>query len=309
MENEVSVALVGPSGSGKTQFAELLYLTFADLTSKGKLEGTLNIPITINLIELVDDLINRGLGPRRTLPAKEAAKAYLQIRFRTSFFRRRSAKIPIADLSGETYRLLMSGILGKYFFTSEQLQSFLSSNGISNQEFKTITDLVLNSSVILLLANIEYIENLPSMPQETDRPDATLATFIASLVQYKQFNPDSPKLKGIAVVLTHYDGPSRDNLVARGFDFRVGSRREMALQKYVKERMITTYAQLRYVMKDMGVKVQYFYSGCEAELDANRKPVYDGERQKFEIDSSKHRPKYTPEEFERLTNWIKEILS
>jgi hypothetical protein len=308
MTEPISVALVGPVDSGKTQFASLLYLTLVDLSNKGQFEGVLNVPVTINLMELVNDLVTRGLGPDKTTISKEVLEAYLEVSYKGFLSRRKTLRVPVADLSGESYRFLMTGITRQHFYDAVALKSYVESTGISDDEFRTMTNSILDAPVLILLANLEYTENSKQVPQGILAPDSALATFLGALHEYKNHRTDLKKPKGLALVMTHYDGPLKTALQTQGLGF---DRHEDGVTKeehYAHTKLPLTNAQLDYFKSNWGTKIRYFFSGCQPVLE-NNKPTFEGSRQKFEVNPNTSRPNYTHEEFEQLVKWIKELLS
>jgi len=308
VKNLKTVGLVGPVGSGKTQFAELLYLTLADLSSHGKFEGILNIPVTVNILEFVDDLLNHGLGPSKTDVSKELLEAHIEISFKDWIARRRTFKISIADISGENYTSLMTGIIRDSYYDRDGLQKFMTTYGITMVDFKTIVNVILDSSVFVLLANMEHVIGLKQPQENTPPPDSALSTFLGALAAYKRKIKDSPSPKAIAIVLTHYDGAVKNALRTKGVSFEA-STRENDIENYVNRELPLTSAQLRPLKSAWNMRVNYFYSGCEPELDKNGEAVFEGPRQRFRIDASTKRPEYSADEFERLANWLKSFLT
>jgi len=306
--DDFTIALVGPVGSGKTQFAELLYLTLADLTARGELDGVLNIPVTNNIMELVDDLISRNLGPSRTLVTKEVAETCFKVKYRTFLGGGRTVKIPVADLSGETLKAFMTGVLGQEYFDDEQKRAFLTRQTLSQEDFEVVAETILNSSGLILCANLAYLEDTRTIPADAPAPDPALGTFLAALAKYKELYPKTRKPRAIAVVLTHYDSGVKSALLSKNliFDSKTG---HSALIRYVEKRMVSTNGQLEHLQREWGTDVHFYYSGCEPEVDPiTNLPMFDTmmtDRQRFKINEATGRPYYPVEEYTALAQWLK----
>jgi hypothetical protein len=185
---------------------------------------------------------------------------------------RKQSDMPICDLAGEDLCLLIEKV--NAMRTLEQTAQ-LNANRIIN--------MIVQSSGLMLIIKATRAQGLgielEKEPVGIDGlsiyGDANMKRMVNGVVSFKKKNRDSPPLKGIAVVVTAWDGlaPVAEKIsliTGKKFDPTDAKISQESLDKFIYMCYPSTHAAIT----SLGLKnIQYFPSFFEVEKDAKNNPV------------------------------------
>jgi hypothetical protein len=180
--------------------------------------------------------------------------------------------VPICDLAGEDLAQLI-----------DQVRNATNLGQVTLDRVKHLMNIVNMSAGYIIVIKAtrarglgKVLEDEPTqIPGTSKYPDANLTRMLYKIIQFKRNHPHSPHIKGIAVVVTAWDGlaPVAKEIEAitgqpfNPLDTRIGND---ALEKFVYACFPSTHAAI----KSLNLKnVQYFPSFFEVERDSRGNPI------------------------------------
>ncbi|RKX93583.1 MAG: hypothetical protein DRP84_08220 [Spirochaetes bacterium] len=293
MSNDIEstrVAVIGTRASGKTTALGLLNLAAIDLAEKDE-NFTIRIIEKTMGIRSVPALLMKGKFPPSTIEG-DVFEAVLELTWK-GIIRSHTIKLPFADTSGETLQTMIDSFRkGMY-----DLKEFSDLEGA-----KEIHDFILQSNGFIIVTPVTKAIGLESSEIIDDDPDVNVARFVDAIVNFKRDNPDSPPIKGIALMFTKYD------LVQHALKvWGMGLESEIGLKKF----MHAYYPQTYTILENFGLeKVKFLESWIEVEVDEEGNPICDEDgRYKVSINKRKRRPIYSEKSYISLIEWLKEVFA
>jgi hypothetical protein len=286
------IIFVGTRGSAKTTALGCLSLT-CDLKSLSDK----------NFVAFIDEKTSGGirqvpsdLCQGKFPPATIAGNIYEadMVMSWQGVFGKKTVILPFAETAGED----MEKLIGPYHKDLYRRQATF-------QEAKGLTDYICNSHGYVLVAPVSraLMFDGKGIEKEPDSllpdPDVNLARILASIYRYKR-ESRSPKIEGIAVLLTKYD--MIDVFVkARGMDFY----HEDGMRRFLH----TYFRQTSSLLKYYGLeKVRFF----PVHVQVERIEKKDGSVQftnNILTDPHRNLPLYSEQSYLNLIDWIKETFA
>lgn len=185
---------------------------------------------------------------------------------------RKQSDMPICDLAGEDLCLLIEKV--NSMRTLEQAAQ-LNANRIINMIVQSSGLMIIIKATRAQGLGIELEKEPVGIDGLSIYGDANMKRMINGVVRFKKQNRDSPPLRGIAVVVTAWDGlaPVAEKIsmiTGKKFDPTDTKISQESLNKFVYMCYPSTHAAL----VSLGLNnVRYFPSFFEVERDADNKPI------------------------------------
>jgi len=286
--NQNRITMIGTMGAGKS--SHLAGLLIAADRKVSKTRDT-DYPFRYYLregsgnIEHDKSALRDGHFPPKT-PALRSSAIEQRITFEWAHIKRlgttevplskRQSDMPICDLAGEDLCLLIEKV--------NQTRTLQQASQLSAQR---ITSMIMQSSGLMLIIKatrahglgIELEKEPTNIEGLSVYSDANMKRMIDGVVRFKKQNPNSPPLRGVAIVVTAWDGLAPvaeqiSTITGQKFDPLDVKISQECLDKFLYACYPSTHAAISSLHLR---NVRYFPSFFEVERDSNGEPIcWDG---------------------------------
>lgn len=281
-KKQTNMSLIGVRASGKSTCAGLILLTALDVANNEKSKLKVNVMERTLDIRTLTDALQKGNYPDATLLG-ENFEASVSLKFQRKLRPSKQVNIAVTDVAGETLKEVMD------YFSSGRFQL------PDVHKMQNVNQFILSASSFMILTDLQYM--IFGRAGVVDSQDAQLARFIDLLMRYKSIAKRSPRIKGVALILSKYDSV-RDVLAVRD---SISLDDDEGRRAFMRKYMIQTYQNLRDSIGEPLVDI--FYSSVPPELDNDGKATG-----KLRLLMETRRPDYSVDEYERLISWIGRLL-
>jgi hypothetical protein len=296
-----SVVVIGYRGAGKTTFMGLFIIHTDYLASIDKRityiikPGVYDFPLP-ELYKILAKLRNGEPLP----PTEVTKKPYvgrLVVRY-PKLLGSGEVNIPIVDLAGELYQPIMDFIFNSksedfdYNQWNKELRERLENLGITKDDLLYIYDFIFNAKAYLILINLDHALSAISTNSKNNASDdnddikSLLGRYfnvVINLVNYRLERKDKPR---VGIVLTHYDKVREYIETNLGFNVWDNYNDRIKLMTHVEPEILNL---LRNLDKDVPIFISYY-------------------RPKRIPPGGIRLPDYPQKEYDRIFDWIKEVL-
>jgi len=301
------VIIVGTRKAGKTVALGCMDLAATIKSQTNKRFKCFIDEKTSGMCQVSSDLC-RGYFPDETPPGFiYKADVYLVEEPRTPLGEQRGVKLPVCETAGEDMEKLIGPYAQEQYRKSDQLDL---------QNIQNLNQYICDSNGFILVGSVNrpYIPDVPSEFLESEPlslrwdPDLNLRRILASIIRYKQ-ETRSPKIEGIAVLLTKYD-TIVDYLKIPGKNMDLYT--EAGARNFVE----TYFRQTASVLKFYGMeKVRFFPVHVSVEKVRGPDGIVrfarhsDGRGYKIELDERRNLPMFSEQVYLNLIDWIMDTFA
>jgi hypothetical protein len=304
-----SVVAIGYRGAGKTTFLGLFTVHVDYLASTDSGISYHFEPGVANLSRVVWGDILRKIRMGEPLNATDLSKAPYVGRLVVKYPRllgKVEVNIPMIDLAGELYQPIMDFIIDSrsqnfdYEKWNQEFKQKLINAGITKDDLQFINDFIFKGKAYLIIINLAHA--FKSISHSTnDTSDGTVQlspdeinklldrylNIVTNLIHYRIEQGDKPH---VGIVLTHYD-VVRDYVEGRlGLYPLETEDSKRKLMNYIGS---IIYNPLRDLTKDVPIFISYY-----------KKPPRIGPHNNAYV----MLPDYPQKEYDKITEWFKDIL-
>lgn len=292
-ENDPRVAVLGTRGSGKTTVLGLLCLGAVDWAVKDE-------KVRSNIIELssgmreVPSKLRRGKFPLPT-PLDVTFESELVLEW-SKIMTLKQISLPFVETAGETIQQMINRFARNEYEIKDLPHA------------KEIHDYILQADGFIIIVSVPRVlrEGSETEPENISAdPDVNVARFLDAIRIFKEANPETPRIKGLALVFTKYDA-AQYVLPLRGMNLKEVT----GVDKFTRTYFPQTYAALEMVDKKTknimkSKMIRFFYSSVEIVKDEEGNPILDtDDTLQIVVDRLSERPKYSKESYTELLKWV-----
>ena len=196
---ESNIMFIGPPAAGKTTAMLLLLHTVVDYKEELGIRNLTPVVRTggVNIFADASRLVRQGIPPAPTQVEAKDIKLELNIVFRGFPLGKRVSLI-FADMAGRITETLLKVFPEIAAKTPNEVRDTLKTYGLSEEDVQYIVNKVFTSKGFILVVNYTKIGT------EED-PDVKFSSFMNNFITYRKARMKGEKLKGVAVLVTHWD--------------------------------------------------------------------------------------------------------
>jgi|SRR5271157_4634725 len=296
------VIFVGTRGSSKTTTLGLIALT-CDILSTQEPGFTHFIDERTSGICQVPSDLCQGMFPEPTPPSL-IYEADLFLSWKTTLTEK-TLMLPFCETAGED----IQNLIGPY-------QKSVYKQSVDYQQADNLNRYICDSNGYVLVVPVSraHIEGVPQMDEEPQAllqdPDVNLHRILSAIYRYKM-KSRSPKIEGIAVVLTKYDMVDA-YLKNKGMDLYNPQGAKAFLDTYFRQTMgsLKHYGIEKVKFFPMHVQVERVKNEATGRIEFAKWPEDSGRHgYKIATDTDRNLPRYSEQSCRQLIYWLKDIFA
>lgn len=291
----MNLSFIGTVQSGKTTAVTLLHLKSLQMQLDHKINYR---PVVsqdgVDLFKLGEDLRNgRPVSP--TDPRDGFRRAQMEFSF-PSLMRDKRLQVSTVDASGELMGKLLRA-LPDVGYDLADMEDKLATWGLSKEEADIIWDNILNCEAFVCV--VDGVESARDTSGVSDiYQDTGLAHFISNLKKFKDHNRNSPRLKGLGILVTKTDEVNMP-LLPRDPD-------PSQIDAFMRVNMFQSYGSITQLCQASKVQPTFFYHHLRpSETDSGNG---NGKGPRFRVDKSTRMVEYPEDQYEGMIDWFRTLV-